>query len=130
MEAVFIMSAVLLLAGAVSFFLAWWSRDPRHLGTAVGRLENSKKVMRYPYRRSTRKVPFTTAVYLYEVGGRTYRVKRDGRFGRSTLLSRVTVVYLRGFPRFGHLDRYPVGGWVLLGTFMTVYGCILLLPNL
>ena len=127
MEALWLYAALYLTVGAVCLFLGLWSRDPKHLGTAVGRLESSKKVMRYPYRSSTRKIPFTTSRYLYEVNGKTYRLRYETRAGRRTLLPRMTVVYLKGFPRFGHPEKYPSGQFTILGTICIIGGLIFLL---
>lgn len=129
MEALYCFSAVCFLVSAISLFLSHWSRNPKHIGTAVGKLADSKKVMRYPYRYSTRKVPFTAGVYHYEVNGKTYKLKHSGRFGRSTLLKRVTVFYLKPFPRFGHLDSYPSGLLSMLGVIYLIAAIgFLLLP--
>lgn len=131
MEALYIMSAICFLIGAACLFLSLWSRDPKHLGTAVGKLTESKKVMRYPYRHSTRKVPFTACVYLYEVNGKTYKLKRSGRFGRSTLLKRISVIYLKPFPRFGYPDEFPGGMFTMVGVFYLICAIwLLLLPCL
>lgn len=126
MEVIYGMVAVLFLIGGICLFLALWSRDPKHLGTAVGKLADSKKVMRRAYRHSDKKVPFTTSVYLYEANGKTYRLKRDGRFGRSTLMRRVTVVYLKGLPRFGFLEKFPFRSLILGGILLMLYGAVIL----
>lgn len=126
MELIYGMAAVCFLIGGICLFLALWSRDPRHLGTAVGKLADSKKVMRREYRYSEKKIPVTTSTYLYEVNGKTYRLKRDGRFGRSTLMRRVTVVYMKPFPRFGYLEKYPSGQFTMLGVLFLLYGAVTL----
>ena len=129
MEGLYFMATVYFLIAAICLFLALWSRDPKHIGTAVGKLSNSKKVMRRAYRHSEKKIPVTTAIYLDEVKGKTYKLRHDGRFGRSTLMPRVTVVYLKGFPRFGYLDKYPSGIFTMLGVFCLLGGIwLLLLP--
>lgn len=127
MEALYCMSAICFLIGLICLFLSLWSRDPKHLGSAVGTLANSKKVMRRAYRYSDKKISVTTSVYRYQVNGKTYRLKHDGRFGRSTLMRRVTVVYLKGFPRFGYLEKYPSGIFTMLGIFYLLAAAWLLL---
>ena len=126
MELIYSMAVVCVLIGGICLFLALWSRDPRHLGTAVGKLADSKKVMRRAYRYSEKKIPVTTSTYLYEVNGKTYRLKRDGRFGRSTLMRRVTVVYMKPFPRFGYPEKYPSGQFTMLGVLFILYGAVTL----
>ena len=126
MELIYSMAVVCFLIGGICLFLALWSRDPRHLGTAVGKLADSKKVMRRAYRYSEKKIPVTTSTYLYEVNGKTYRLKRDGRFGRSTLMRRVTVVYMKPFHRFGYPEKYPSGQFTMLGVLFILYGAVTL----
>ena len=127
MEAIYVMAGFYFAIGGVCLLLALWSRNPAHLGTAVGKLADSKKVMRRAYRYSEKKIPVTTSTYLYEVNGKTYRLKRDGRFGRSTLMRRVTVVYMKPFPRFGYLAKYPAGPFTMVGVFTLICGIMILL---
>lgn len=119
-----------LLVGAAHLILALLGKNPRCIGTAVGTLVDSKKVMvSVKYQR--KKVPVTACVYRYEVGGRVYRLKRDSRYSRSSLMRKVTVVYLKGFPRFGHLEQFPTLPLTILGTAGLALGLwMLLLPYL
>lgn len=126
MEAIYFFAALVFAIGGMFLFLALWGRDPKHLGTAVGKLDQSKKVMRQAYRHSSKKIPVTTARYLYEVNGKTYRLRREGRFGRSTLLPRITVVYLKGLPRFGYLEKYPCGLFAMGAGVCILYGVLFL----
>lgn len=119
-----------LLFGAAHLILALLGKNPRCIGTAVGTLVDSKKVMvSVKYQR--KKVPVTACVYRYEVGGRVYRLKRDSRYSRSSLMRKVTVVYLKGFPRFGHLEQFPTLPLTILGIAGLALGLwMLLLPYL
>lgn len=130
MEMIYGMAAVFFVIGGLCLFLGLWSRSPKHLGTAVGRLENSKRIMVW-MKHSRKKVPVTTCVYLYESGGKTYRLKRDTGSSRSSLMPRVTIVYLKGLPRFGFLEKYPSGIFTAIGLFTIAGGgWFLLLPYL
>ncbi len=125
MEAIYFLPAFFLTAGGICIFTALWGRDPKHVGTAIGRLENAKRVMVWS-RRARKKLPVTAFVYLYEVGGRTYRLKRDSHSSRNRLMQRVTVVYLKGFPRFGFLEKFPFWLFLLAGILAIAYGWMLL----
>lgn len=58
-----------LLFGAAHLILALLGKNPRCIGTTVGTLVDSKKVMvSVKYQR--KKVPVTACVYRYEVGSR------------------------------------------------------------
>ena len=127
MEAIYVMAGIYFAIGGVCLLLALWSRNPAHLGTAVGKLDESKRVMRRRYRYSEKKYPATTSTYLYEVNGKVYKLKRSGFFARSSLMRRVTVVYLKGFPRFGYLEKYPAGQFTMVGVFTLICGIMILL---
>ena len=127
MEAIYGMAGIYFAIGVGCLLLSLWGRNPKHLGAAVGKLADSKKVMRRADRYSDKKVPVTTSIYLYEVNGKTYRLKHDGRFGRSTLMRRVTVIYMKPFPRCGHLDKFPSGQFTMLGAICIVGAVLFLL---
>ncbi len=130
MESYYTMISVFFIIGGILLLLALLGRNPRFLGSAVGRLQNSKRVMVWT-KHSRKKVPVTTFVYLYEVNGKTYRLKRDTRSSRKSLMPRVTVVYLKGFPRFGYLEKYPSWQFALIGaTFLGGGAFYLLMPYL
>ena len=130
MKAYYATVSVFFIIGGILLLAALLGRNPRFLGTAVGKLQNSKRVM-VSQRHSSKKVPITTFVYLYEVNGRTYRLKRDSHGSRKSLMQRVTVVYLKGFPRFGYLEKFPCWQFALFGGFSVLAGIwYLLMPNL
>ena len=39
---------------------------------------------------------------------------------------RVTVVYLKPFPRFGYLEKYPSGQFTMVGVLFLLYGAVTL----
>jgi hypothetical protein len=125
METIYTFSLFFFVAGIGSILLALWSRNPKHIGTAVGRLDSSKRVM-VSMKHSRKKVPMTNFVYLYEVNGKTYRLKRDTRSSRKSLMPRVNIVYLKGFPRFGYLESYPHWLFTLLGVILILCGVMTL----
>ena len=126
MNELYIIPVIFFVIGGIFLFLALWSRDPKHLGSAVGTLADSKKVMRRRGKYDDRKYPATACTYTYQVGGKTYRIRREGFFGRSGLLRKVTVVYLKAFPRFGCPEKFPVWLYVLLGGMSLFYGIAIL----
>lgn len=127
MNPIYGMAAVIFAIGGIFLFLALWGRNPKHLSSAVGTLASSKKVMRQRWKHDDRKYPATTCVYTYQVGSKTYRIRQDGFFARSGLMRKVTVVYLKGFPRFGHLEKFPSWQYALIGALIIVCGISVLL---
>lgn len=122
MEAFILLSVICIALGLAFLIPALLSRDPRNLRIAVGKLSDSKKVPFRGNRFITHKDHVTAATYLYEADGRTYRLKYSGFVSRSSLMGRVTVVYLRFLPRFGYLDRYPAGMFIYTGIFCILAG--------
>lgn len=125
METIYLLPALLLAAGVGCLFLAWWGRDPRHLGSAVGRLQNADRVMVWS-RRARKKLPVTAFVYHYQVGGKVYKLKRDSHTSRNRLMQRVTVVYMKGLPRFGFLEKFPSAHFAIGGVLLLAYAGITL----
>ena len=131
MGAYYTIVAIFFLAGAVLLLIALLGRNPKHLGSAVGTLTNSRKVMRRRGKADERKYPATACTYTYQVDGKTYRLKQEGFFARSGLMRKITVVYLKGFPRFGYPEKFPCWHFVVFGIFALLCGiCYLLMPYL
>ena len=125
MDEVYIFPVIFFAIGFMCLFLALWGLNPKHLGTAVGKLENSKRVMVWS-RSARKKVPITNFVYLYEVGSKTYRLKRASHTSRKSLFQRITVVYVKGFPRFGYPEKFPIWLYTLLGILAISAGLVML----
>jgi len=125
MDAIYTFALFFFVTGIGSILLALWSRNPKHIGTAVGRLECSRRVM-VSMKHRRKKVPMTNFVYLYEVNGKTYRLNRDSHASRKSLMPRATIVYLKGFPRFGYLESYPYWLFTLLGITLIICGLMTL----
>ena len=109
---------VMLIPGLWFLFLAVWSRNPDHLGTAVGTLtkcHTSKNVTtRYGVVRN-----LTDYVYTYQVDGKTYKITGMRRQPRRKVLRKVTVVYLKISPRRSYIDQFT-------GTVEWLYAFVLL----
>ena len=95
----------MLIPGLWFLFLAVWSRNPDHLGTAVGTLtkcHTSKNVTtRYGVVKN-----LTDYVYTYQVNGKTYKITGMRRQPRRMVLRKVTVVYLKISPRRAYIDQF------------------------
>ncbi len=129
MDELDIVSLIYFAIGAVFLLPALWSLNPRHLSSTVGTLADSKKVLRRRWKHDDRKYPATACTYVYEVGGKRYRLKHAGFFARSGLMRKVTVVYLKGLPRFGHLERFPTLPMAWIGGIAMAGGILFLLMN-
>lgn len=109
---------VMLIPGLWFLFLAAWSRNPDHLGTAVGTLtkcHTSKNVTtRHGVVRN-----LTDYVYTYQVDGKTYKITGMRRQPRRKVLRKVTVVYLKISPRRSYIDQFT-------GTVEWLYAFVLL----
>ena len=121
---------VALIPGLWFLFLAVWSRNPDHLGTAVGTLtkcHTSKNVTtRYGVVKN-----LTDYVYTYQVDGKTYKITGMRRQPRRMVLRKVTVIYLKIAPRRAYIDQFTgTVEWVIAFALLTlscIYGAISLL---
>lgn len=122
MNALTVAALVMLIPGLWFLFLAVWSRNPDHLDTAVGTLtkcHTSKNVTtRYGVVKN-----LTDYVYTYQVDGKTYKITGMRRQPRRKVLRKVTVVYLKIFPRRAYLDQFT-------GTLEWLYAFVLLAGGL
>lgn len=106
MEAALIFSLIYILSGLWFLFLTIYALFPGNHVSTVGTL--TKRVTRKNVRsKHGYLIPnVTNYTYSYTVNGRTYRLKQTGHHTKSCLTRKVTIVYLRGFPRCAAIDRY------------------------
>ena len=119
----------MLIPGLWFLFLALWSRNPNHLGTAVGTLtqcHTSKNVAtRYGVVKN-----LTDYAYTYQVDGKTYKITGMRRQPRRVVLRKVTVVYLKISPRRAYIDSYTGTTEWLIAFVLLAGACVYLFISL
>ena len=118
------LAILLLSAGIYNLVVAIWGSFPSHQLRTVGTLvkANSQKNLhtRYGF------VPvWTDCVYVYQVNGKSYRFRTGKRMSKRDILKKVTIVYVKGFPRRAGIAEYRsfeacvlAAALCLLGAFM------------
>ena len=119
----------MLILGLWFLFLALWSRNPNHLGTAVGTLtkcHTSKNVAtRYGVVKN-----LTDYAYTYQVDGKTYKITGMRRQPRRVVLRKVTVVYLKISPRRAYIESYTGTAEWLIAFVLLAGACVYLFISL
>ena len=119
----------MLIPGLWFLFLSVWSRNPDHLGTAVGTLtkcHTSKNlVTRYGVVKN-----LTDYVYVYQVDGKNYKISGMRRQPRRMVLRKVTVVYLKISPRRAYLDQFTGTVEWLIAFVLLAGACVYLFISL
>ena len=105
MNALSFAALAMLIPGLWFLFLAVWSRNPDHLGTAVGTLTKCHTSKNVATRHGVVK-NLTDYVYTYQVNGKTYKITGMRRQPRRMVLRKVTVVYLKISPRRAYIDQF------------------------
>lgn len=76
-------------------------------------------------------IPYITHYsYVYTVKGRTYRYRREMGYAKKSLLRKMPLVYVKGFPR--HAYPYKFTGfleWIFAVMFMLLSICFAFPPQ-
>ena len=121
-----ILGILMLFWGIFSIILAIRSRNPRNLISTIGKLSTKTdfKNYRLKSRSVTNAVKYT---YTYQVNGKTYQLRGTQLTHSRKLSHRITVVYLRSFPRCAYEEHFSgIAEWLNAVSF-TAMGAFLLL---
>lgn len=95
----------MLLQGAFFAVLSIQSKNPNNLISTTGKLTQRKSYKNY--RIKNRTVPNVTEyTYTYIVNGKRYHLRGNHYAHPRNVRKRVTIVYLRGFPRCAYEEHY------------------------
>lgn len=130
MNVLSVAALVMLIPGMWFLFLALWSLNPDHLGTAVGTLSKCHNSKNIPSKYNRVIKNLTDYTYTYQVNGKTYKLSGSKAQHRRTVFRKVTVVYLKIIPRRAYIDRFTgVTEW-LFGLILFAGGCVYLFLSL
>ena len=118
------LSVITLLAGLWNLAIAIWGSFPQNKIKTIGTLVKAKH-----YKNLHTKYGFIPnwcdCVYTYCVGTKTYKLNVGEKKNKNALLSKVEIVYVKGFPRCAGIGRYRsdeafalAGAFLLLGLFL------------
>ena len=122
-----VIAGLLMAVGAFYLFLAIRSKDPDNLVSVTGELVRVKQYRNYRWGRSFT-VPYASEyAYAYVVKGKQYLHSGVVRGRKRQLLKKVTIVYLKSFPRVSYLDCFTGYREQCAGIISVVLGVITLL---
>lgn len=130
-----VFGVVSILFGLFFLILAIRSRNPGNLILTSGELTQQKGFRNYKMKNCA--VPIMTEyTYTYTVCGKQYRLRGKQRVHPRNVRKRISIVYLRGFPRCAYEGRFSgIAEWLIaisliaLGAlcFVVFYGYLSLL---
>ena len=116
---------LMLLTGLFFAVLAIRSKNPNNLISATGELTRKKDFKNYKLKN--RSVPNAVEyTYTYTVNGRSYHLQGVQHTHSRNLHKRITIIYLRGFPRCAYEEHFSgIQEWLIAVGF-TAMGAFLL----
>ena len=116
---------LMLLPGLFFAGLAIRSKNPNNLISATGELTRKKDFKNYKLKN--RSVPNAVEyTYTYTVNGRSYHLQGVQHTHSRNLHKRITIIYLRGFPRCAYEEHFSgIQEWLIAVGF-TAMGAFLL----
>ena len=117
---------LMLLPGLFFAGLAIRSKNPNNLISATGELTEKKDFKNYKLKN--RSVPNAVEyTYTYTVNGRSYHLQGVQHTHSRNLHKRITIIYLRSFPRCAYSEHFSgIQEWLIAISF-TAMGTFLLL---
>ncbi len=112
-----IFGVVMLFPGVFFTALAIQSKNPDNLISTTGELTKKKNFKNYKLKNGS--VPNAVEyTYTYEANGKSYHLCGVQHTHSRNLHKRITVVYLRSFPRCAYEERFVgVAEWLLAISF-------------
>ena len=96
---------IILLPGLFFLFLAFKGRNPQNLINVPGELTQRKGFKNIRIKTYTVK-NLTDYAYSYEVNGKQYVLKGTQWTHPRKLFKKVSIIYLRGFPRVAYIEHF------------------------
>lgn len=117
-----VVTAIAFLIGFYNLLIAILGLFPSFRDTAVGTLHKRRTERNVPIRHG-RKIPIVTNyTYQYTVNGKKYRYSSLGYFTKGHLYKKVTMVYVKGFPRYAYPQKFTATTQWSLGLCMLFMG--------
>ncbi|MBQ9747170.1 MAG: hypothetical protein IJV98_00160 [Clostridia bacterium] len=115
-----------ILIGIWNLMIAVLGCFPRFRADAIGTLTRAKTEKNVPAKYG--RIPVQTRyVYVYTVNGRQYRYAGENRHVKRRLLPKITMVYVKWFPRHAYPNKFKATTEWVLGSLMLLTGVICIL---
>lgn len=113
---------IILIPGLFYIGLAFCSRNPKNTIAVPGVLTKRQGFKNVTIKHFTVK-NLTDYIYTYEANGKQYYKGTQWVHPRK-LFKRVSIVYLRGFPRIAYIDQFTAVNEWALGITLSMLGTI------
>lgn len=124
MEFYIVITVVLFAIGLWNLLIAILGCFPQCRATAVGTLvkANTKRNVR-GFKNST--IPISTDyVYTYTVKGKLYKYTANQRRTKRNLFRKVSMIYVKWFPRHAYPNKFTGANEWVAGIFMMLFGIL------
>ena len=127
MEFYIVMTVVLFAIGLWNLLIAILGCFPQCRATAVGTLANAVHYKNYRTRSGNIIEHLTRAHYIYTVRNKQYRTPVQTTFeGKRKLFNKVSVIYVKWYPRRGYINHYTGFYEWFLGILFLCFGCAMI----
>ena len=124
-----VFSIILIPIGLWNLLIAVLGLFPGFHCTAVGSLEKTHTYKNVRTKSGIRIPNVTKYTYIYTVNGREYKYTSEGQHTKRRLPRKVTIVYVKWFPRHGYPDKFKGTKEWIMSICMLFYGIMLLLAS-
>lgn len=123
----YIFSGFFLLLGLWNLTIAVLGLFPRFLSSAVGTLAEANTKHNFRRRPYHTIIPiYTWFTYTYSVNGKIYRYKAEGIHSKTPLFRKVSMVYVKWFPRYAYPNKFTGAYQWLFGILWSFCGLLLI----
>ena len=110
----------ILLPGCFFAGLAILGMNPGNLDSTVGELKHKKGYKQYKLKNRT-VANATEYTYTYTVNGKVYSLRGERLMRSQNLRKRMSIVYLRCFPRCAYEDKFTgIAEWLIGGSLIVL----------
>ena len=117
-------AAIIISIALWNLMIAVLGLFPQFLSTAVGTLTNTNTKRNVESRHGYRIPIVTTYGYTYNVNGKAYRYSSQGLHSKRRLLPKVSMVFVKWFPRRAYPNKFKgINEW-MIGLSMLFMGLV------
>ncbi|MBE6664807.1 MAG: hypothetical protein E7603_01120 [Ruminococcaceae bacterium] len=119
-------SAIAILIGLWNLIIAILGCFPKHRAEALGTLAKTNTLKNVPLKHGGYIPNLTKYTYVYTVNGKQYKYSAEKRTHKRNLFFKVTMVYVKGFPKHAYPNKFTGFKEWTLGIFLILMGSMFL----
>ena len=121
-------AAILLIFSFYNLLIAILGLFPKYRATAVGTLQNRRTQRNVRVKYGTLPV-VTDYTYQYTVNGKKYKYSSSGQFTKRNLYQKVTLVYVKWFPRHAYPEKFTGTTQWICGLSLLFLGILMIVAT-